>query len=763
MQKQWITPTDDRPLTVETLLTRRGITGAVQIDAFLHPAHYTPAPPTDLPDMARAVERIERAIKNGERILIWGDFDVDGQTATSLLVESLASLGAQVTHYIPHRDTEGHGIQPERLAALLDERRASLVLTCDTGIAAHAAVEAANRRGVDVIITDHHQLPDTLPPAYAAVNPQRVPSDHPLHSLPGVGAAYKLVEALYTRAGRGADALEPLLDLVALGIVADVAVLVNDTRYLLQRGLDVLRTTQRPGLQAMMQLANIDPAHLTETDIGFGIGPRMNALGRLDDANQAVELLTTHDTERAQILANTLEGLNSERKNMSTQVLEGAEKQITADPALLDNYSVLLLHNEHWPGGIVGIVANRLAERYDRPVILMREDAVGVLRGSARSVAGVDITAAIAAHSEHLLGYGGHTMAAGLSLHKDDLPAFHRGLSNTVREMRKAAGQVETALRIDALIPFADVDLALVDALRKLAPFGPGNPPVIVATPKLTLKDNRQLGRDGKHRKLIVEDENGDTGEILWWNATPDDLPPGRFDAAYTISDNIWKDQRRLQLELVDIRPVDEEPLTYEARVDVAIIDHRAADNHAARLRDVLDAHPDALIWSEGGVKLPHGTGQRRHQLKPAQTLVIWTAPPHPDILRTALERVNPARVALFYLDPGWDSLKDYVARLRGLVEYALNREQGAAHIERMAGALAARLESVRFGLDYMATHGKITITHRGEDICTIRAGGIPDAAQQAPTQAKLESVLNETASYRKYARSAAAESLLAK
>ncbi len=329
------------PLAAETLV-RRGISDPDEARAFLDPEHYTPAPASELHDIDKATMRIKRAIDKMETILVWGDFDVDGQTSTTLLVEALNEMGAKVEYHIPLRAAEGHGIQVDVLEQIIIEKPTiTVLLTCDTGIAAQEAVELANARGLDVIITDHHDLPEELPPAYAIVDPKLLPGEHPLATLPGVGGVYKLIEALLdgrretrergSRTVVGHLSPEKYLDLVALGIVADVAEQRGDTRYLLQRGLKALRNTQRLGLQTLMELAKIIPEQLDEGHIGFGIGPRLNALGRLSDATPIVEFLTTGDASRARILATRLEGLNERRKLLTEQITQAALAQIEQD------------------------------------------------------------------------------------------------------------------------------------------------------------------------------------------------------------------------------------------------------------------------------------------------------------------------------------------------------------------------------------------------------------------------------------------------
>ena len=355
---------------VAQVLARRGILTPAAAAAFLDPARYIPCPATALPGLSAAADRVEAAIRRQEPICVWGDFDVDGQTSTTVLVSTLRDLGAAVTFHIPVRARESHGVNLPVLSEIL-AGGARLVLTCDTGIDAHAAVDFARSRGVDFVITDHHALPPSLPQAAAVVNPRLLPAGHPLGTLPGVGVAYKLAEELYRRFGREGEAL-PLVDLAALGIVADVAVQTGEARYLVQQGLAALRQAGRLGIKAMLEAAELHPAWLTETHIGFELGPRLNALGRLSDANISVEFLTTHDPGRARLIAATLEGLNTRRQLLTNQVFQAAQAQLENDPSLLEGAALVLAHPA-WPAGVIGIVASRLVERYNRPVVLIAD------------------------------------------------------------------------------------------------------------------------------------------------------------------------------------------------------------------------------------------------------------------------------------------------------------------------------------------------------------------------------------------------------
>ncbi len=747
---------DGHPLVAETLV-RRGIRDVAQARAFLDPDTYTPASPFELPDLEVAVERLERAIAAGESISVWGDFDVDGQTATTLLVSTLEDLGGRVRYHIPDRQKRSHGVHLPQLKTLIDEG-VELVLTCDTGITAHRAVDYAQERGVDVVITDHHDLPETLPPAHAVVDPKRLPPDHPLRELPGVGVADELALALYQRAGQPENARRHL-DLVALGIVADVATQTGDVRYLLQRGLEVLRRTERLGLRALMDQAGVRPETVDEEEIGFGLAPRLNALGRLDDANVAVELLTTEDLARARVLASMLEGLNARRKLLCDQVTQAALARIEEEPALLE-HGALVLADPAWPGGVLGIVAGRLADRYGRPALLLKAPPDEVARGSARSVEGCNITAAIAAHQDLLVKFGGHPMAAGLSIEPGKIPAFRRALGRTVEEMMARAEVVPT-VEIDGYLPLADLSLDLVKELERLAPFGPGNPQLVLATRGLSVASRRTIGRRQSHRLVMVEDEAGVEQKVVWWRGADREMPEGTFDLAYTLSVNEYRGQREVQVVWVDARPVG--PPVEEVRPAaqaLEVVDYRWEPNPRRLLGRVRTRHGVA-VWAEAGDRATVD-GQDRRELAPASELVIWTAPPGPAELRAALAAVGPERVVVFARDPGMDEAAAFLGRLAGLVKRALRVDEGRVELATLAAATAQRETTVRRGIAWLVAKGQVAVVENMGAEMILAPGGAPDPAAVGQATGELQALLAETAAYRThFARAEDVEQLL--
>jgi single-stranded-DNA-specific exonuclease len=751
---------------VASILARRGMDDVEAARAFLDPGRYTPASPGELPDLERAAERLQKAIRETEPVLVWGDFDVDGQTATTLLVSALRDLGARIDYHIPVRAGESHGVGAAVLESLLDERPARVLLTCDTGVAAHPAVDYANGRGLDVLITDHHELPERLPEALAVVNPRRLPEGHPLRTLPGVGVAYKLAEQLYRLAGRDGEEAQ-YQDLAALGIVADVATQTGDARYLLQRGLELLRTPQRIGLKAIYTRAELDATWLTEEHIGFVLAPRLNAIGRLGDANPVVELLTTQDPMQARILALQLEGLNSRRQLLTSQVTRAALAQVEADRSLLD-YAVLVLAHPAWEAGVVGIVASRMVERFDKPAILIACPPGELGRGSARSVEGIDITAAIALQAELLEGFGGHSMAAGFAIRPENIDAFRRGLSVAVEE---AGLPPKPGLHIDAYLPWEELSLDLAADLERLAPFGPGNPALVLASRDLRLANHARVGREGEHLLLTVENEVGLARRVIWWNGgdtlEPGLLPQGRFDLAYNTRASTFRGQRDVQVQFVDLRILEEAiPLQVE-KPPVEVLDYRDREHPLALLERLLADDPTAQVWAEAEAPqrlrktLLSANLRSRLELEMGETLVVWTSPAALADLLASLEAVQPRRVVLFAVDPGLDSLRPFIERLAGLAKYALREKGGMVSLPQLAAAMAQRPLPVRLGLEWLAARGHLTISATSEEQVELHSGGEIETELVSALQAQLVELLAESRAWREYYARASVEALI--
>jgi single-stranded-DNA-specific exonuclease len=732
-------------LLVSRTLVRRGHGDLSSARAFLDPQAYTPASPLDFPGMGAAVERLGRALRQGERICVWGDFDVDGQTSTTLLVSSLRDLGGQVSYHIPVRARESHGVNQLNLERIIEDG-ADLILTCDTGIDSHQAVDYARQRGVDVIISDHHDLPDELPHALAVINPRLLPDGHPSATLPGVGVAYKLAQALYGAFGRPEGA-EENLDLAALGIVADIAIQRGDARYLLQCGLEALRATRRLGLRVMFELAELDSHWLSEEHIGFVIGPRLNALGRLADANPVVEFLTTDDLSRARILAHRLEGLNIRRKLLTDQVFQGAQAQIEADPSLLDR-AALVLDHPSWPAGVIGIVASRLVERYNKATILIASPPGELARGSARSIEGLHITEAIAEQRDLLEGFGGHPMAAGLSISPENIPEFRRRFSRAVRR-RMGGAPPRPTVQIDGYVGLEALSLELVSDLERLGPFGPGNPPLTLASRDLKLTGHRTVGRGDEHLLLTVEDRDGFSRQVVWWQGAGWSLPKGRFDLAYVVRASTYRGQRDVQVEWVDARTLEPAVEMQLEEPAIRVEDFRADAHPWPVLQRLLDER-QVQVWREAQAadKVP---GHNRLELEAGEALVVWTTPPGPAEFRAALEAVSPREVILFGVDPGMDQVEPFLKRLAGLVKFGLRARGGELSLAALSAACAQREVAILEGLNWLQAGGHIRSPDREGDMIRIDRGEGNRGEDLDLAAAQLEAVLGESAAYRDY------------
>jgi len=758
---------------VAETLARRGIVAAAAARAFLDPAAYDLASPFDLPDMDRAVERLRRAIDRGEAVAVWGDLDADGQTATALLVERLGALGAAVRFALPTR-SQGHGLQPETVQRLALEG-ARLIVTCDTGITAHAAAELAARSGVDLIVTDHHTpvarqadsqspggpLPEAgpatgeqLPPALAVIDPWRLPPGHALGPLTGVGVAHSLAQAL------DPEGVPRTLDLLALGTVADVGSLTGDNRALVQRGLEALRRTPRPGLQALYRQAGVRPEGLTEEHISFVLGPRLNALGRLANAGTGVELLLTADQERAGLLADEVEALNAHRQRLTQQVMAGALAQIRQNPALVQEVAALVLSDAGWLPGITGIVAGRLAERLGKPVVLIAVPGTGEpARGSGRSVPGVDLIAALRACAPLLQDYGGHPGAAGFSLAPEQIPELRAALSQAVAA--QAGTAPERILRLDANVELPELNLELVAQIGRLAPFGRGNPPLVLGVRDLRVLSEATLGAAGEHRRLTVEDDQDRTQTVFWWQGGGWPLPEGRFDLAVTAVSHDYRGMPELQVQWIAAREREAPVAVVRPAPTAAVRDYRAVEGDDAAIQVLLaEREGNVQVWAEGTV--PPGVESRtRLELEPGGRLAIWTSPPGPRELQRVLDAVYPTELILFGRDAGADRATPFLERLAGAVQFALRSRDGWVDLEAAAARLGHRVATVQAGLEWLAAGGQAHLQEKAQGRWRLAPGtGRADAEAVQAARQRLGDLLIETAAYRAHFRRAPADSL---
>lgn len=731
------------PLVAKTLY-QRGLTSSEEALAFLNPDLYSPSPPSALPGLELAANRIIKAIKDKEPILIWGDFDVDGQTSTALLSSALQKVGALVQHHVPVRAVESHGITLSVLAQIIQDLAPKLIITCDTGIDATDPVELANRSGIDVIITDHHQLPPALPNAFAIINPNFLLPDHPLHDLPGVGVAYKLIEEVYSHLEEDPSFV---LDLVALGIVADVAKQTGDTRYLLQLGLDVLRKTSRLGLLEIYKMNDLDPAQINEEHIGYIIGPLLNALGRLDDANSCVDFFTTSDPALASRLALHLKNLNEKRQALTHEIYKEAENMIAAYPELVDDYPVLVLQGSpQWHPGVIGIVASRLVDRYHKPVIMLSREG-DQARGSARSIQGVPISKLISLSKDLLTSHGGHPMAAGMSLPLIAVSQFRMSLAENYHRI---VGDTipSPEILIDAEIPFCDISEPFIEDFHPLAPFGSGNPKLTFATRGVTTDEThiKTIGRDGNHRKITFTDSQGDTNTLLWWNSADQIIPDMPLDIAYSLELSTYRNQPQIQSTLLHLRQSPESPVYLPKQTQIQLVDLRKKEDLLSEISR-YSSSARTIIWAE--YKIPtefHSVP--RSDLSRHDRLIVWTTPPSRLVLKQAVNKVSPTEIIIAGVSSPIYSLEGFIKALLGLLKH-LKRTGKPYDPTRFSQALACPEDVLEVGLEWIQCHGEHNLAEFNADL-------LPSASSISQpgfseVDKKLKHLLREVNAYRSY------------
>jgi len=538
------------PMTA-ALLINRGITNLESAEAFLNPKLAHLCDPMQIPDMEKAARRALQAKERGEKVVVYGDYDVDGVTGTTILVLALRFLGIEASYYIPHRYGEGYSLSIEAINKLAADGT-KMIITVDCGISSLEEVDEAYKLGLEVIVTDHHNIPAQLPKAFALVNPKLIVGEHPSKFLCGAGVAFKFAWAMLKVAGiKDVEFLTSLLDLAALGTFSDVVPLTAENRSIAINGLRLINERKRLGLKHLIEAAGVK-GEVTEDRVYFMLAPRINAAGRLEHASKAVELFLSDDPQVAKELATELGRINTRRQGIGEGIRDEAFGQVN-DEYVKEN-KVIVLHGDNWHPGVIGIVASKIAEHYWRPAVLVGINE-GIGRGSARSINGINIYELLDACQDLFLDFGGHEGAAGFEIALENIPEFEKRLKETADRIIKEE-DLKTKIEIDAVLDPAEINLAFVKELDKLAPFGEGNQPPVFASRGLQIESMRQVGKSDKHLKLKLKKDKASLDVIgfgfghLFNQLAYDKL----YDFAYNLEANLWEGFERVQLGLVDVR-----------------------------------------------------------------------------------------------------------------------------------------------------------------------------------------------------------------
>jgi len=534
------------PPAIAQLLARRGIDTPQKLSTLIDPPHKLPYDPLRITGMDIALRRLYTAINNGERVGVFGDFDVDGITGTAIISEGLTSLGVSVSPYLPHRVDEGHGLSNQAIDTLADEG-VTVIVTVDCGITAFDEVDYAKTRGVDVIITDHHLPHDGVPNAVISLNPKLPGGDYPFFELCGAGIGFKLIQGLFEFYGQPWD--PGLLELAALGTIADLVPLLDENRYLVREGLRELGNTRRPGLRALYSSARVDPDEITAETVSFQIAPRLNSAGRMGDPMDSFRLLTTTSTEEANVLTHKLESLNMNRRAASEEAY-GIADQLVAD--LNELPPMLVISDERFHRGVAGLIAGRLVDRFRRPaVVIAVEGEYSVASG--RSIPEFNIVAAMESCEDLLVRFGGHSQAAGLTIATEAIPQLKSRLEAYSAEILETQGLVRK-VEIDAVITLDELDEVMVRWINDLEPYGPGNTRPIFASMGVKVLETFHMGREQQHLRLRVE-TNGAQFTALAFNQPEKWQANTQYaDLAFTVMNDSFRGKGAIALRLLDFK-----------------------------------------------------------------------------------------------------------------------------------------------------------------------------------------------------------------
>ena len=721
------------------LAAARGLNNKNKLKKFLELDNYESLKVETFPQIMEAVNFILAFIKNNKNILVYGDYDVDGISSTSILVEALQRLSDNIEYHIPDRFKEGYGLNKKVLKSYSEN--IDLVISCDCGISNYEEVKFAKELGMAFVVTDHHDLPEKLPPADYILSPRFLPKSHQGYWLPGAGMAFFLVKAIYKKINRGGEEKD-FLDLLLLAIIADVVPLIGENRYLFKTALKRLQQSKRSGLKALYNELDINTQEINEKVLGFQIAPILNSAGRIDNAEKALELLLAKNKTQAFSLAAQLKDINQERKKISQKIFLEAEKAINRDKR-----ESLIIYNKSWHQGVIGIAAGRIAENYQIPVVLMTYNPENdLITGSARSIKGVNINNLITKCSSLLEKHGGHAAAAGFSLKKDRLEKFKLRLQRLIKKELKSLKR-DLVIETDLELNLAELNKEFYQKLRLFAPFGEANPEPVFYT-EAEILNSRDIS-DGRHKKMVVSDGK-DKITALWWWAEAIKLHQ-KQKIAFKLTENIYQGNSSLELEIKALSPLEKQTeladkSSQKRSASIKIINYKnksAADLKAGRKNTsfFLESKEDFSLYP---------LVNRDYQRK-TKRLVFLTIPPSVEIMKEIIILTEAEELFITTLHPADKSFKKFVKMLMALIKYNLNHENGIFNITRAAVTLSEKEITIKRGIQYLAARAMLSYEYISYGELLISKEGIEDRGMSNLRAKQLHNLLEESSAFRRF------------
>ncbi len=747
--KEWIynTDTTGEKSLIKRLLASRGINGEKEVEEFLNPLSVTPSSPEVFTDMPKCVERLAKAIDNHEKIVIYGDFDADGVTSTSLLYRTFSYLGADVSYFIPDREKEGHGFDTKALVKLMTALKPKLIISVDCGISDVDAVNFINSFKIDVIITDHHEAPEELPRAYGIINPkaQNALDENlsakeitSLTSLAGVGVAFKVATAILQHYGK-TEFISSILPYAAVGTVADVVPLVGENRYIVAKGLDLISEGKHYGLKRLIENAGYSVEKgLTAETIAFGVAPRINASGRLDTVEQAIKVMISDNPQEIDMAIQNLEEFNKIRQTLCQDTFLEADEMVQKEG---NRNPAIVLFNSKWHVGIIGIVASKLVEKYYKPAFLMTySEETKQIKCSARSIEGVHLYEVISSISEVLDGFGGHSLAAGLSFTPDKTPFKNvkELLIKTVKEMTTGK-ELKPFLKIDLELMPDDISTDLVEEISRLEPFGASNPSPVFAMRNLKLKEKKLMGENKNHLRLTVQ-KDGSEFNGIWWQKGDISLVNGdTLDVAFHPQINEFRGNTSVQLIIDDIHSEylkEEEP---ETANKMKIYDHRKKTGILPQVNDYIkNTKQNIMVFAESRqiiemLKPFKNITEKiftREEAPHCDAVMFFDYPADRETFENIIRETSPQSIHLMNYTIKYFDEKEFLKTFTGMLRYAAHNNAGKVDLRRCASHLGKSIPLITELLDLFDECGFIKINEKTPSFFVIEFIGVENFAK---------------------------------